>query len=121
MIIQGINVANLMTFMLNNVACTMEYDNWSDKYKHKDIKESYNSIQRVVEDIDFSKLTNEEKEFLGFRKFSEDDEDYLIPLWLLRALPDGTELQSIMGQIKVVGKDYIDNDVRFGMTAYKLI
>lgn len=47
------------------------------------------------------------------------DED----LWLLTPdelaqLPDGTELVCINGKTVIKGKDYIDNDIRFGYLAY---
>lgn len=44
-------------------------------------------------------------------------------LWLFtpgeyEQLPDGTELTSIMGDIRVKGQDDIDQDVRFGHLAW---
>lgn len=120
MIIQGINVANVMIYLINEVACTMEY-NWSNDFNHKDLKGYYENVHEEMKKIDFNKLTEEELKFLGFRKFSQNDENYLVPLWLLKVLPDGTKLQSIMGEIVEVGKDYINNDVRGGCTAYSLI
>ena len=50
----------------------------------------------------------------------DDDEK---PLYLFREhefnqLPDGIELESISGNKKVKGKDYIDMDTRFGHIAY---
>jgi hypothetical protein len=36
----------------------------------------------------------------------------------LKDIQDGTELVSIGGRRVVVGKDYIDNDTRFGYLAY---
>ena len=45
------------------------------------------------------------------------------PLWLLTldelaTVPEGSVLTSINGDTKVVGMDYIDDDTRFGYTAY---
>lgn len=50
-----------------------------------------------------------------------DDEEN--PLWLitqeeLDILPEGIELECIDGKIVVKGRDYIDNDTRFGHIAY---
>lgn len=44
-------------------------------------------------------------------------------LWLftpdeLRQLPDGTVLESISGDFKTKGQDYLDMDTRFGHTAW---
>lgn len=44
-------------------------------------------------------------------------------LWLftpdeLKLIPDGTELTSISGDLCTKGLDYLDDDVRFGHTAY---
>lgn len=44
-------------------------------------------------------------------------------LWLftieeLKQLPDGIVLESIMGDFVTKGVDFIDDDVRFGHTAY---
>jgi len=38
----------------------------------------------------------------------------------LEALPDGTVLRSISGEVVVKGRDYIDLDTRSGRTAYGL-
>ena len=45
------------------------------------------------------------------------------PIWLFtieefRQLPDGIELESVMGDKVVKGKDEIDEDTRFGYMAY---
>ena len=47
------------------------------------------------------------------------------PLWLLtpdelKAVPDGTVLHGIMGGTTTVGVDVIDDDTRFGVTAWGL-
>ena len=46
------------------------------------------------------------------------DSLYLFTPEELKKLPDGIVLESIMGDFKTKGKDYIDDDVRFGHTAY---
>jgi hypothetical protein len=38
----------------------------------------------------------------------------------IAALPDGTVLRSISGEVVVKGRDYIDDDTRAGRTAYGL-
>lgn len=47
-----------------------------------------------------------------------DKELYLFTPEEYEQLPDGIELTSIGGDSKVKGKDYIDQDVRFGHIAY---
>lgn len=81
MIIQGVNVANVMTYLINEVACTMEY-NWSNDFKHKYLKCYYEDAQKEMSKINFNNLTEEEMIFLGFKKFSKESENYLVPLWL---------------------------------------
>lgn len=53
-------------------------------------------------------------------KIEKTKDLYLIPIYLYGALPDGLEVVSISGKTKVVGKDHIDNDNRFGLLAYGL-
>lgn len=120
MIIQGVNVANVMTFMLNGVSTTLEYG-WGNDFNHKEIKEHYEKTKEEMQKIDYSTLSVGEMEFLGFRRYSEDKNDYLVPLWLLRYLPTGTKLKSIFGEVKEVGVDYIENDVRGGCLAYSIV
>lgn len=54
--------------------------------------------------------------------WSSGDED---PLWLLtpaelKEMPEGTVLHGIMGDTATVGTDEIDDDTRFGVTAWGL-
>lgn len=53
----------------------------------------------------------------------EKEEDCL---WLLTpeevsSLPDGTKLNSIMGETKIKGLQHIDLDIRFGHTAWGIL
>lgn len=66
----------------------------------------------------FNTLTKDKAEKLGFRRWSEDTPIYLIPGCFMDILPDGLVLTSIMGEKKIVGKDYIDADTRGGLLAY---
>jgi hypothetical protein len=45
---------------------------------------------------------------------------YLLTPEQYAALPDGTEVVSIMNEKKIKGKDYIDDDTRGGYLAYGL-
>ena len=120
MMIQNIDIMSYMTFLINEVACTMEYD-WSNDFKHEDLSKHYQVVQEKMKQINFNKLTEEEMLILGFRKFKSEDEGFLVPLWLFKVLPEGTRLKSIADEEVVVGQDKLDNDTRGGSTAYMLI
>lgn len=47
-----------------------------------------------------------------------DGKLYLIALSDWNNWPNGVELTSINGNTKIKGKDYIDEDTRFGLLAY---
>jgi hypothetical protein len=47
-----------------------------------------------------------------------DDSLMLLPLWALGLVATGEILTSIMGDVAIVGADYIDTDTRGGFTAY---
>ncbi|MEO5348913.1 MAG: hypothetical protein H7836_04630 [Magnetococcus sp. YQC-3] len=49
-----------------------------------------------------------------------DDTIYLIPKVCYEFIPDGTELINIYDEKKIKGKDYIDDDTRFGRLAWGL-
>ena len=92
----------------------------------------YNQTQRNekmadgIGRVDFSNLTKEQAQDLGFGCWSEENPIYLIPMYLYDYLEYGQTLESISGRKKVVGlnyqdpnsENYIDDDSRFGMLAY---
>ncbi|OPH61839.1 hypothetical protein BC351_00945 [Paenibacillus ferrarius] len=94
---------------------------WSPEFCHEDLERYYNTAQEQLKKLNFNLLTEDELKFLGFRKYSDNSENYLVPLWLLRCLPEGTVLRCLSGRECVVGTDEIDNDVRYGLTAFSLI
>lgn len=47
-----------------------------------------------------------------------DENLLLIPLDLFERVPNGAVLTSIMGNVVVKGKDYIDTDTRGGLMAF---
>lgn len=49
---------------------------------------------------------------------SWDGNLYLIPLVDWKNWPEGCKVTSILGETKVKGKDYIDEDTRGGLLAY---
>jgi hypothetical protein len=51
-------------------------------------------------------------------RWSEETNLYLFTIDEFNQLPDGIELESIMGDKAVKGKDYIDTDTRSGYIAF---
>lgn len=76
-------------------------------------------VSNEAEMINFlNSLTKEKAEELGFRKWSDEKNLYLIPGVFYDFLPKGLKVESIMGEKKTVGTDYVDDDTRFGLLAY---
>lgn len=114
---------NVARILMNSVQAGITYyEKRSDEFSYKEIKESYLNIKEHLSVIlgDITKLSKEELNILGFEKWEEERDLYLIPLWAFDLIPDGTELESIGGDKVIKGKDEIDLDVRFGCIAYGL-
>lgn len=75
-------------------------------------------LHELRKHIDFSKLTKEEAVALRFRKWDDESNLYLTPLYLLPIVPFGTELTSINGQTVIYDGTNVDNDIRFGCIAW---
>jgi hypothetical protein len=54
------------------------------------------------------------------RKWSDENDLWLLTEQEYNELPDGTVLECISGEIATKGKDYIDMDTRGGCIAYGL-
>ena len=50
-----------------------------------------------------------------------DEKLYLLTPEEFAQLPDGTELESISGNVKIKGKDVIDQDTRWGYLAFGVV
>lgn len=101
---------------LGNIAAVQAYDNWSDEFCRKEVVKKLGSLQKwIKEEYDLTSFTREQLLNLGF---GTADKLSLVPLHLLPTLKDGTVLTSINGGKAEVGKDHIDNDIRWGCTAY---
>lgn len=112
-------IRNLLTWYANRVAQTVQYTCWSDAFCRKEIKEAHDRfIEEVKKHIDFNNLTVEEAKELRFGKWKDDSDLYLIPLYLLPAIPIGTKLTSIFGEGVIYDGTNVDNDIRFGCIAY---
>lgn len=113
-------IRNCLTWYANRVAETVQYTNWTDGFCRKEIKKDHDMfIDEIKKHIDFDKLTREEAVELRFARWDEEMPDlYLIPLYLLPAIPIGTKLTTISGDEVVYDGTNVDNDVRFGCIAY---
>lgn len=67
--------------------------------------------------LNFSKLTDKEKQTLGFAKW-DDNNDWLIPVWLFNLLPDGTPLYSPTIKVYEIKDEETDDDYRLGVTGW---
>lgn len=95
-------------------------------YKAKHVKDMYEIFyDQLKKEIDFTKLTVEEARELGFKKWSEEEEDvrdlWLFPLYLTPIIPDDFEVIDIYGEPIKYEKCKMDNDIRFGCVAYGII
>lgn len=111
-----ITLTRVLTWGLNNLSV-------DTPFKNEELPANIwlNNIAMAIKNnklINFNELTPTQAYELGFRKWDEEDNLYLIPLWLYKALPDGLEVTSIDGDKLIVGKDYLDNDIRFGVLAF---
>jgi len=101
--------------IININAMAFGYESWSDDFKLKEIRETYNKF--IDEnDVDWRKFTKEELVELGFSAW--DDNLLVMPLWAYHICKDGIELTCIDDEKSIKGKDEIDEDVRFGCIAY---
>lgn len=115
-------IINCLTWFANTVSQTVHYDNWSDELARREVADTYNKfINEVKKHIDFNDLTVKEALTLRFGKWDEESGLYLIPLYLLPALPVGIELTSIMGDKIIYDGSNIDNDTRFGCIAWGIV
>ena len=112
-------IRNCLTWYANRVAETVQYTSWSDEFCRKEIKEAHDKfIEEIKKHIDFENLTVEEARELRFGKWSKHTDLYLIPLYLLPAIPIGMKLTSIFGEDIIYNGSNVDNDIRCGCIAW---
>ena len=105
---------NLKNFVVNRNAQAFEYENWSDDFKLKEIREGYDEFMK--QEVDFTNFSKEELLEIGFSMW--DEKLILMPLWAFHICIDDTILTSIDDDEKIKGKDEIDTDIRFGCLAW---
>jgi len=114
-----IEILNCLTYLANRVSETTQYENWSDAFSRKEIKEANKKfVDEIKKHIDWDNLTKEECNELRFKKWDETSGIYLIPLYLFPAIPLGFKLYCINGAEIVNDGTNLDDDNRFGCIAY---
>lgn len=112
-------IINCLTWLANRVSETTTYKSWSDEFKCKEVKKSMDKfVEELKKHIDFSNLTEEDCRELRFKRWDEESDIMLIPLYLVPAIPIGTTLTSISGEDVIYDGHNIDLDIRFGCIAY---
>ncbi|WAW44618.1 hypothetical protein [Klebsiella phage Kp_GWPR59] len=96
------------------------YQSWGDSFTAKNIRDLPTRLYMSpdFEPVDPNDLTLEEMKNLGFRKWSDDSNMMLIPLYLLPYLKDGFRAISISGEEFTFTRDKADNDHRMGLLSF---
>ena len=109
--------------LINRTAEVMAYSSWPDKFAAKEIRNLPEDIKEMkggkkLFGILPAELTHEEMVSLGFRRWSDESDMMLIPLWLFPFLADVFEAGCIDGETRIFKKADMDNDNRGGCLAY---
>lgn len=96
------------------------YQSWGSEFTAKNIRDLPTRLYASpdFEPVDPNDLTLEEMKNLGFRKWSDDSNMMLIPLYLLPYLKDGFRAISISGEEFTFNRDKADNDHRMGLLSF---
>lgn len=101
------------------VLVSISFD-WNDvdksEYFLNRTQEVKKSFIDYFKDVDFRRFNEDELKIFGFSAW--DEELLLCPSWVIDTCSDGTVLTSINGGKATKGKDSIDTDTRFGVTAW---
>lgn len=109
------NYKRMCSDMVSNIST---YESWSDEFCRKQIKDLYGKIIKEFDNIDFTQFSSDELKTFDFKWF---DENLLcMPIWAIQCLPNGAVITCIDGEEKVYQKGVtkLDDDTRFGVTAY---
>ena len=112
---------NIMRYLCNRTGEGYEYDeHWGEKFRTKEINEAFENIKKQ-HDADFWKsvfaLSESEKRLLGFCKWSDEEKEMCIPIWIWACLPDD---MVIGGNAGGKMKKDLDNDTRFGCVWWRV-
>ena len=114
------DMIDMHTVMLNMIACKDDYSDGAplDESLTKYLNENILSHE-LIQKLDWKNIDSVGARFLGFRQFDEDDSNlWLIPRYLLPAIPIGLEVETITGEIIVNDGSNIDKDTRGGLLGY---
>ena len=104
--------------IVNRASEVINYNNWNDEFATKHIRELPDRLIEQIGKVDITQLSASEMKELGFGRWSEENPMFLIPLWLLKFLPDEIESTCIDGEKTVLKTSEMDNDHRYGCLAY---
>lgn len=112
---------NLMRYLSNRVGEGYEYNKyWGEKTRINAIDKAFETIKKEY-DVEFwnsvFSLSEHEKQMLGFRKWSEEEKEMCIPIWIWACLPDD---MPISGNAEGKLKKELDNDTRFGCVFWRV-
>lgn len=99
---------------------SITYD-WDERFKLVNIENGAeygfvildNALDGRLKTLD---LTSEELNTLGFQRWDEESNLYLIPIWMTKFIQQDIEVTSFMGEKKTLAK--ADKDHRYGCIAY---
>ena len=92
--------------------------------------DSYDKIDSTIDDIkasndyfdiDPTKFSEQELRNAGFQLWSEEINNYLIPLWIFPFLTETLTVTDITGKTETLSKSKLDLDTRFGYLAYGVV
>lgn len=112
---------NIMRYLSNRVGEGYEYNKyWGEKTRINEINKAFETIKKEY-DVEFwnrvFSLSEQEKRMLGFRKWSEEEKEMCIPIWIWSCLPDD---MTISGNAEGKMKKELDNDTRFGCVWWRV-
>lgn len=98
---------------------TFTYKTWSDEFCRTEMQHTVDMIHasKGFEPIDPYDLTIDEMKTLGFRRWSDDSDLMLIPLWLVDFMKHGIEVECIDG-VRYYFDETTDRDHRYGCIAF---
>ena len=116
---------HIRNLILKKTAEIIVYENWSDKFKLKQILEIPVIVKKWEDEngsfkIDPNELNSNELKELGFGIWEDKNDMRLIPIWLFPFLAKKIETIDINGN-KYFNLSDIDNDHRFGRLANGVI
>lgn len=116
-------ILNCLTFLANAAAEQNVYaESWSYMFRCENTDRALDRVYvELYKHLDWDNLTDSECDELRFGKWEKGNPLRLIPIWLYRAIPNGTKLICINGEEIVFDGNNIDNDIRFGCLAYGII